>query len=99
MPYGLTRDLATAQSPDRDVGAETLTRDKLECPTQGELFRVLGRRLTLNQDASTLLFDDEMPDATMSCLTNVLLDLLYESYHKVTLHKGRPGGRYPLIVS
>jgi len=74
-----------APSPNRDLGAEAFARDKLERPAQGELFRVLGRRLSLNQNASAIFSDDEMPDATMSFLPNSLLDLFDKSYHEVTL--------------
>ena len=74
----LTQDPATARSPDRDLGAEAITRDELECPAQGKLFRVLGRCLSLNQDAPALFSDHEMPDAAVSCLTNSLLDLFDE---------------------
>ena len=62
----LTHEPATALSPDRDLGAETFTRDELECPAQGELFRVLGRCLPLNQDPSAFFSDHEMPDAAVS---------------------------------
>ncbi len=74
----LTHDPATARSPDRDLGAEAFTRDELKCPAQGELFRILGRCPSLNQDASALFSDHEMPDAAVSCLTNSLLDLFNE---------------------
>ena len=74
----LSHDPATARSPDRDLGAEAITRNELECPAQGKLFRVLGRCLSLNQDAPALFSDHEMPDATVSCLTNSLLDLFDE---------------------
>jgi hypothetical protein len=74
----LTHDPATARSRDRDLGAEAIARDELECPAQGKLFRVLGRCLSLNQDASALFSDHEMPDAAVSCLTNSLLDLFDE---------------------
>ena len=74
----LTHDPATARSPDRDLGAETFTRDELECPAQGKLFRVLGRCLSLNQDAAAFFPDHEMPDAAVRCLTNSLLDLFDE---------------------
>jgi hypothetical protein len=62
----LTQDSATTPSPDRDLGAETFTRDELKCPAQGELFRVLGRCLSLNQDPSAFFSDHEMPDAAVS---------------------------------
>jgi len=61
----LTHD-PTTPLPDRDLGAETFTRDELECPTQGELFHVLGRCLSLNQDPSAFFSDHEMPDAAVS---------------------------------
>jgi len=75
-----THDPATARSPDRDLGAEAIARDKLECSAQGELFGVLRRCLSLNQnqDAPALFFDHEMPNAAVSCLTNSLLDLFDE---------------------
>jgi hypothetical protein len=81
----LTQGSATDPSPDRDLGPETFTRDELECPAQGELFRVLGRRLPLNQNASAFFSDHEMPDAAVSFLSNSLLDLLDKSYHEVAL--------------
>jgi len=74
----LTHDPATARSPDRDLGAEAIARDKLECSAQGELFGVLRRCLSLNQDAPALFPDHEMPDAAVSCLSNSLLDLFDE---------------------
>ena len=88
----LTQDSATAPSPDRDLGAETFTRDELEGPAQGELFRVLGRCLSLNQNASAFFPDHEMPDAAVSCLSNSLLDLLDKSYHELTLLRRRQDG-------
>lgn len=87
---GVNHVPATAVSPHRDLGAEAFTRHELQCPAQGELFRVLGRCLTPNQDAPTFLFNHEMSDAAMRCLANSLLNLLDEIYHKVTLHKGCP---------
>jgi hypothetical protein len=62
----LTQDSATDPLPDGDLGAETFTRDELECPAQGELFRVLRRCLSLNQNVSAFFSDHEMPDATVS---------------------------------
>jgi len=73
-----THDPATARSPDRDLGAEAIARDKVECSAQGELFGVLRRCLSLNQDAPAFFFDHEMPNAAVSCLTNSLLDLFDE---------------------
>ena len=95
----LTYDPATARSPDRDLGAEAFTRDELECPAQGELFRVLGRCPSLNQDASALFPDHEMPDAAVSCLSNSLLDLFDKSYHEVTLLRRRQDGTMPAFVT
>src|SRR5208337_3227050 len=86
-------------SPDRDLGAETFTRDELECPAQGELFRVLGRCLSLNQNASAFFSDHEMPDAAVSCLSNSLLDLLDKSYHELTLLRRRHDGTLPTFVT
>src|SRR5271157_2354402 len=93
----LTQDSATAPSPDRDLGAETFTRDELEGPAQGELFRVLGRCLSLNQNASAFFPDHEMPDAAVSCLSNSLLDLLDKSYHELTLLRRRQDGTLPAL--
>ncbi len=81
----VVQDLATTPSPNRDLGAETFPRDEMECPAQGELFRVLGRCLPLNQNAPAVLSDHEMPDATMSFLANSFLDLLDKSYHEAAL--------------
>jgi len=86
-------------SPNRDLGAETFTRDELECTDQGELFRVLGRCLTLNQDASAFFSDHEMSDTAVSCLSNSLLDLLDESYHEVKLLRRRRDGTLPAFVT
>jgi len=91
----LTRYSATTPSPDRDLGAEAFARDELECPAQGKLFRVLGRSLSLNQNAPEFFSDHEMPNATMSFLANSLLDLLDESYHEVTLPEDAMTGLRP----
>ena len=72
-------------TPNRDLGAELFPRDKLECPAQGELLRVLGRCPSLNQNATAIFLDDQLSDAVMGFLPNSLLDLLDESFHEFVL--------------
>ncbi len=65
-----------------DIGAESFARDKLKCPTQGELFCILRRRLALKQDSPPFFLDYQMLDATVCCLANPFLNLFHKSQHE-----------------
>ena len=64
-----------------DLGAKTLARDVLKCPTECKLSSVLGRCLTSNQDSTPLLADDQPSDATVGRLADLRLDLFDEGFH------------------
>jgi len=86
-------------SPHRDLGTETIARDKLECSAQGKLLRVLGRCPTLDEDASAILPDHEIANAAVGLLTNPRLDLFDERYHEVTPVRKRHQGMVPALVT